>query len=252
MGVSIVLLTNAELMFTASDLQEEAGLSSPDESSDWYYLKLVTDALEGDNNTDLYLEDDFTTGNCKGDGELYQQFLDNLCTKLSVPAAFFSVFSLDTLSPGIISVNMSVSAPGSQRNSVHSGLSEMPVFSPEFLVCGHLYTLTLLLHQAEYAGEQSRQTFTQTPDVIFFTKTLLFLSFLTVSITIIIVALMLSVARSSCNNSLHEDMELLTDDEDFSPRATSKFNLTLPRKVSSFCLNFRQILEQENYFALNT
>ena len=35
-----------------------------------------------------------------GDGELYQQFLDNLCTKLSVPAAFFSVFSLDTLSPG--------------------------------------------------------------------------------------------------------------------------------------------------------
>ena len=63
---------------------------------------------------------------------------------------------------------------------------------------------------------------------------------------------MLSVARSSCNNSLHEDMELLTDDEDFSPRTTSKFNLTLPRKVSSFCLNFRQILEQENYFALNT
>ena len=83
-------------------------------------------------------------------------------------------------------------------------------------------------------------------------QTLLFLSFLTVSITIIIVALMLSVARSSCNNSLHEDMELLTDDEDFSPRNTGKFNLTLPRKVSSFCLNFRQILEQENYFALNT
>ena len=84
-------------------------------------------------------------------------------------------------------------------------------------------------------------------------QTLLFLSFLTVSITIIIVALMLSVARSSCNNSLHEDMELLTDDEDFSPRnSTGKFNLTLPRKVSSFCLNFRQILEQENYFALNT
>ena len=61
------------------------------------------------------------------------------------------------LSPGIISVNMSVSAPGSQRNSVHSGLSEMPVFSPEFLVCDHLYTLTLLLHQAEYTGDQSRQ-----------------------------------------------------------------------------------------------
>lgn len=88
--------------------------------------------------------------------------------------------------------------------------------------------------------------------IVFVVQTLLFLSFLTVSITIIIVALMLSVARSSCDNSHPEDMELLTDDEDFSPRTTSKFNLTLPRKVSSFCLNFRQILEQENYFALNT
>ena len=48
----------------ASDMQR-AGASSGKES-DWYYLKLVTEALEGDNNTDLYLEDDFTTGNCKG------------------------------------------------------------------------------------------------------------------------------------------------------------------------------------------
>ena len=49
---------------------------------------------------------------------------------------------------------MSVSAPGSQRNIVHTGLSEMPVFSPEFLVCDHLYTLTMLLHQAEYEEEE--------------------------------------------------------------------------------------------------
>ena len=61
------------------------------------------------------------------------------------------------MSTGIISVNMSVSAPGSQRNIVHSGLSEMPVFSPEFLVCDHLYTLTLLLHQAEYEADQGTQ-----------------------------------------------------------------------------------------------
>ena len=52
---------------------------------------------------------------------------------------------------------MSVSAPGSQRNIVHTGLSEMPVFSPEFLVCDHLYTLTMLLHQAEYQEEEGRQ-----------------------------------------------------------------------------------------------
>ena len=34
------------------------------------------------------------------DGELYQQVEDNLCSKLSVEPTTFSVFSLDTLSPG--------------------------------------------------------------------------------------------------------------------------------------------------------
>ena len=49
-----------------------------------------------------------------------------------------------------------------------------------------------------------------------------------------------------------EDMEMLVDDDESVSQNLYKFNLTLPRKVSSFCLNFRQILEQENYFALNT
>ena len=48
----------------ASDMQRAR--ASSEKESDWYYLKLVTEALEGDNITDLYLEDDFTTGNCKG------------------------------------------------------------------------------------------------------------------------------------------------------------------------------------------
>ena len=34
--------------------------------SDWYYLKLVTDALEDDNNTDPLLNDDFNIGSCRG------------------------------------------------------------------------------------------------------------------------------------------------------------------------------------------
>ena len=46
------------------------------------------------------------------------------------------------------------------------------------------------------------------------------------------------------------DLELLVEDGHFADNSY-KFNLTLPRKVSNFCLNFRQILEQENYFALN-
>ena len=34
------------------------------------------------------------------EGELYQQIVDNLCSKLSVEPTTFSVFSLDTLSAG--------------------------------------------------------------------------------------------------------------------------------------------------------
>ena len=51
---------------------------------------------------------------------------------------------------------MSVAAePGG--DSVHGALVELPVLSPDFLICGHLYTLTLLLHEAELAAEQDNQ-----------------------------------------------------------------------------------------------
>ena len=39
---------------------------------------------------------------CAVEGELYQQIVDNLCSKLSVQPSTFSVFSLDTLSTGRI------------------------------------------------------------------------------------------------------------------------------------------------------
>ena len=68
-------------------------------------------------------------------------------------------------------------------------------------------------------------------------------------ITITIVLIMFAVIKSKDEKS--EDLELLVDDGNFSENSY-KFNLTLPRKVSSFCLNFGQILEEDNYFALNT
>ena len=80
-------------------------------------------------------------------------------------------------------------------------------------------------------------------------QTIMFLTVLTVSITIIIVFMVLIILKTNRENS--EEMELLVDDTEYFTENSSKFNLTLPRKVSSFCLNFRQILEQENYFALN-
>ena len=60
---------------------------------------------------------------------------------------------------------------------------------------------------------------------------------------------MFAVIKSKPEKS--EDLELLVDEENFSENSY-KFNLTLPRKVSSFCLNLGQILEEDNYFALNT
>ena len=83
-----------------------------------------------------------------------------------------------------------------------------------------------------------------------FTQTLIFLTFLTVLITITIILIMFSVMKAKDDKS--PDMELLVEEENF--RANSfKFNLPVPRLPSKvFCLNFRQILEEDHYFALNT
>ena len=81
-------------------------------------------------------------------------------------------------------------------------------------------------------------------------QTLLFLTFLTVLITITIILIMFSLMKSKDEKS--PDMELLVEEENFRENSY-KFNLPLPRLPSKvFCLNFRQILEEDHYFALNT
>ena len=39
---------------------------------------------------------------------------------------------------------------GQSRYDVHISLSELPLFSPEFYICNHVYNLALLLHDADY------------------------------------------------------------------------------------------------------
>ena len=83
-----------------------------------------------------------------------------------------------------------------------------------------------------------------------FTQTLLFLTFITVAITVTIVIIVFSVMKSKDDKS--PDMELLVEEENFREKSY-KFNLPLLRLPSKvFCLNFRQILEEDHYFALNT
>ena len=83
-----------------------------------------------------------------------------------------------------------------------------------------------------------------------FTQTLLLLTFITVAITITIILIMFSLMKSKDDKS--PDMELLVEEENFRENSY-KFNLPVPRLPSKvFCLNFRQILEEDHYFALNT
>lgn len=82
-----------------------------------------------------------------------------------------------------------------------------------------------------------------------FTQTLLLLTFITVAITITIILIMFSLMKSKDDKS--PDMELLVEEENFRENSY-KFNLPVPRLPRVFCLNFRQILEEDHYFALNT
>ena len=82
-------------------------------------------------------------------------------------------------------------------------------------------------------------------------QTLLLLTFLTVIITITILIIMFAVFKSKTKHS--EDLELLVEEENFRANSSYKFNLPVPRLPSKvFCLNFRKILEEDHYFALNT
>ena len=61
---------------------------------------------------------------------------------------------------GIISVNMSlVPVLGLALDLVHVHLSEMPVYSPIFYICDNTYTLSLLLHDADYYHQVHNKLF---------------------------------------------------------------------------------------------
>ena len=102
------------------------------EYSDWYYLKLTSDTTED---------------SCKDKDDLSSQILENICTKLSVPSTSFLITSLDTLSAGIISTNLSLLTP---LPGLHNNLSNLQLSSPEFDICQQKYSLALLLHDKSH------------------------------------------------------------------------------------------------------
>merc|ERR1711936_699192 len=195
----ISLLSFLSLLVSALSSSDTASLLSTEiteeqeDYSDWYYLKLVS-ADEQDFNVSNDEDNTLMIGDCQ-EGELYQQIVDNICSKLSVQPSPFSVFSLDTLSTGVISLNVSLVWP---PPLLHLHLSEMPVYSPVFYLCSRLYTLALLLHDRDYLHQEVSETL---PDVEIFTKTLLLLTFLTVLITVTILLIMFAVIKSKPEKS---------------------------------------------------
>ena len=109
--------------------------------SDWYYIKLTSEQPDH---------------SCQGKENPTSEMLENLSNKLSVPETSFLISSLDTLSAGIISTNLSLLNP---LPGLHTNMSRLQLSSPVFNICGQQYSLALLLHENSHLleGEQRHQ-----------------------------------------------------------------------------------------------
>ena len=97
--------------------------------SDWYYMKLTSDQPDD---------------TCEDEHNPSADILENLSNKLHVPQDSFFITSLDSLSAGIISTNLSLLRP---LSGLHTSLSNLQLASPEFSICGEQFSLSLLLHE---------------------------------------------------------------------------------------------------------
>ena len=104
---------------------------SPDHlsASKWYYIKLTSE--EPDHR-------------CQEKENLTFDILENLSTKLPVPETSFLIISLDIISAGIISTNLTLLHPLPVLNA---SLSNLQLSSPVFNICGRQFSLVLLLNQ---------------------------------------------------------------------------------------------------------
>jgi hypothetical protein len=140
-GLLVKMLLIFLLLIYASQAKDEILHNLIDLSaSDWYYIKLTSD--EPDHS-------------CQGKENPISDILENLSTKLSVPDSSFLITSLDTLSIGIISTNLTLFHP---LPGLHISLSNLQLSSPVFNICGQQFSLALLLHQNTHrVGEDERQ-----------------------------------------------------------------------------------------------
>ena len=58
--------------------------------------------------------------------------------------------SLDTLSAGLVTANLSIAGAGAGAG-LHTRLARLQLTSPTFQLCGQQFTLALLLHQPPHS-----------------------------------------------------------------------------------------------------
>ena len=112
-----------------SDIDDMRDMDGISDMSDWFYIKLTA--------ANPYQS-------CQDDYNPSLDILENLSQKLHVNQNMFVITSLDTLSAGIISTNLSLVHP---LPELHTSLSTLQLTSPEFNVCGQQFSLALILHQ---------------------------------------------------------------------------------------------------------
>ena len=114
----------------AQSLPDSQGMMFP--VSDWYYMKLTSAEPED---------------SCEDGDNPSADILENLTNKLDVPQNSFFITSLDSLSAGIISTNLSLLHP---LPGLHTSLSNLQLTSPDFSICGEQFSLSLLLHERSH------------------------------------------------------------------------------------------------------
>ena len=129
--IVLLIITSSQ---AKDDLSNYLSGQEVHEQSDWYYIKLTSE--EPDHS-------------CQDKENPTSDILENLSTKLSVPKTSFLITSLETLSAGIISTNLTLLHP---LPGLHTSLSNLQLSSPVFNICGQQFNLALLLHQNSHLG----------------------------------------------------------------------------------------------------
>ena len=105
-------------------------------SRSWYYIKLTSTELEA---------------SCDVDENPAEDIKENLANKLNVSSNRFHITTLDSLTTGVITANLSLDH---LLPVFHRRLSMLQDNSPLFIVCGFQYNLAMMMHSSKFSSNK--------------------------------------------------------------------------------------------------